>query len=73
MTKGADVMTTEDVVFGYRPPSSGRSMMANADAPDDDEELLSDDDNVHTYIEACVVRLSVGDLRAVIRSALNRP
>lgn len=70
-TREARERATEDAVFGYRAPSSGRRMMANSDEPDDDgdDRLLTDDalDEEPTYSEARTMKITVGELRKVIR------
>lgn len=67
-TREAAMRATEDVVFGYR-PSSVSSRMNNDDEPDDDELLT---DSEPTYAEACVVKITVGELKKAIREALER-
>lgn len=67
-TREAKVRATEDAVFGYRAPSSGRRMMANSDDEEEDK-LLTDDavDEEPTYSEARTMKITVGELRKVIR------
>lgn len=67
-TREAPERTTEDAVFGYRPPSAGRRMNASED--DEDDDLITDDDGhgeEPTYTEARTMKITVGELRKVIK------
>lgn len=65
--------TTEDAVFGYRAPSSGRRMMANSDDDSDrdvDDDLLTDDGS-RVRSESRSVVITVADLRKVVREVMT--
>lgn len=66
-TREAKIVATEDAVFGYRPPSSRKFMNSSDEAGDD---LITDDDAVDeepTYSEARTMKITIGELRKVIR------
>ncbi len=70
-TREAKIVATEDAVFGYRPPSAGK-FLNSSDKPDDDEEdLLSDSEP--TYTEARTIKITLGELKKVIRRAADKP
>ena len=64
--RGTALGATEEAIFGYRPGPS-RSRMNSDDQPDDDE-LLTDGDP--TYVESCVTRITIGELKRAIREVL---
>lgn len=66
-TREAKIRATEDAVFGYQSPSSRKFMNSSDEAGDD---LITDDDALDeepTYSEARTMKITVGELRKVIR------
>ncbi len=59
----ASEVATEDAVLGYHPPSS-MTRLNGGDVPDDEDDLITDDD--------FLMRVTLGELRSMIVIALKR-